>query len=66
MIDIHSVTAAALLRLVPRAVHLTLRVLRNFPRSVVSTPAALRELNPGILVVVLKTRFLTTFYCVRG
>ena len=66
MINIHSVTASALLRLVARAVHLTLRVLRNLPRSVVSTPAALRELNPGILVVVLETRLLTTFYGVCG
>ena len=66
MINIHSVTAAALLRLVARAVHLTLRFLRNFPGSVVSAPAALRELNPGIFVVVLKTRLLTTFYGVRG
>ena len=66
-INIHSVSTATLLRLVPTAVHVALRFFWcNFLRSVVSTEAFLRELNPGIPVVLLKTSLFALFYCVCG
>ena len=65
--NIHSVSTTALLGLVSAAVHVTVRFLGgNFLRSIVSTVAFLRELNPGIPVVLLKTCLFALFNCVRG
>ena len=64
-INIHSVSTTALLGLVSAAVHVTVRFLGgNFLRSIVSTVAFLRELNPGIPVVLFKTSPLAIFNCV--
>ena len=61
-VDIHSVRTATLLRLVPTAVHVTLRLLwRYSPWNIVSTVAFFWVLEPGVFIAFLEASLLTGF-----